>query len=520
MIGLDTSGSSRQPDAVEPERLTEAERVARQLERADRETAEQAAELSRRRGNLRDKWLAEEMSRRLEADSEIKVQPASAYALPPVASRILAPELLRELERLLAELRALNDSMSGFDRRVAHVLLGDDELASELRQGFALWAECYVVTRVQKPSPRDDGNPVPKFRRLMQELLPWLDTLAYMADTTHGSVLSEVTDYLPWLLMKQTWGSWLEFDPLAGPLERKWRVRAPTPEDVAYCQDIATLYAWPGAQDAQRVVQVVLDRRQLEPVADCVFARQRLATLAAEIHEVRPFLVELDNPDKSRVEVAPNLWASWRWAGGTQLGLIPIHEGERRRLAEQHSRTYSTLVSLRHDGLLASEHAPWIRVGNLETPEPEALAANLVIVEAIHERILGLFAKVDLVAVYDRVREAAAGEPGGDAPSAEDVAATFVRIAGLSEGDSPRDVPAHPRVRIPTLRLERFLAVLERLGCEVRQGKGSEVVAYRHGGKIARIGRHTRNREVPSTLVQRVLHQVGVTLGEWVAALR
>ena len=53
----------------------------------------------------------------------------------------------------------------------------------------------------------------------------------------------------------------------------------------------------------------------------------------------------------------------------------------------------------------------------------------------------------------------------------------------------------------------------------ILQGKGSEVVAYRPGGRIARIGRHTRNREVPSTLVQRVLHLVGVTLGEWVRAL-
>ncbi len=86
---------------------------------------------------------------------------------------------------------------------------------------------------------------------------------------------------------------------------------------------------------------------------------------------------------------------------------------------------------------------------------------------------------------------------------------------------SPTPVTAAcARVRLPTLRLEPFLRLLERLGYEIRQGKGSEIVAYRPGtgARIARIGRHTRNREVPSALVQRVLQQFGVMLAEWVEA--
>jgi len=46
-----------------------------------------------------------------------------------------------------------------------------------------------------------------------------------------------------------------------------------------------------------------------------------------------------------------------------------------------------------------------------------------------------------------------------------------------------------------------------------------EVVFFRPGGKIARVGCHRRNREVPSTLVKIVLDTLGVTLSEWVRAL-
>jgi hypothetical protein len=77
-----------------------------------------------------------------------------------------------------------------------------------------------------------------------------------------------------------------------------------------------------------------------------------------------------------------------------------------------------------------------------------------------------------------------------------------------------------PRL-IRTLRLTRLLGLLrDKLGCEVRQGKGSEVVIYRAGGKIARVGRHTRNREVPATLIRSVLDRVGVSFPEWFAALQ
>lgn len=62
----------------------------------------------------------------------------------------------------------------------------------------------------------------------------------------------------------------------------------------------------------------------------------------------------------------------------------------------------------------------------------------------------------------------------------------------------------------------KFLAVLLRLGCEVRSGKGSETTVYRFGGKKYRLG---QNSKVGTVLVKEVLKRLGISHQEWFAAV-
>ena len=195
---------------------------------------------------------------------------------------------------------------------------------------------------------------------------------------------------------------------------------------------------------------------------------------------------------------------------------FPVAESEREVIEQHHERRFRTMLRVGYDGILASDATPWL--DTTSAGGRRALAQNLRIVEAVHAKLFAVYEKVDLDAVYRTARdEAASTTSAADALTEENVAVT----CQLAPADEPAAEVGHaPRPRIHTLRLERLLNVLgDRLGCEVRQGKGSEVVVYRPGGKIARLGRHTRNREVPSALVRSVLERLGVSFGEWVAAL-
>ena len=72
--------------------------------------------------------------------------------------------------------------------------------------------------------------------------------------------------------------------------------------------------------------------------------------------------------------------------------------------------------------------------------------------------------------------------------------------------------------RIHAVRLEQLLTLLAtRFGCEVEQGKGSEITVYRKGGRKYVLSRHKRNYEVPSAVVDRLLNRLGIGLPDWLA---
>jgi hypothetical protein len=71
----------------------------------------------------------------------------------------------------------------------------------------------------------------------------------------------------------------------------------------------------------------------------------------------------------------------------------------------------------------------------------------------------------------------------------------------------------------PPLRARRLINFLRGLGCEVQQGKGSEVTVYREGGRKFVLGHHGQNPEVRWPVVKRLLGRVGIRPEEWWAAV-
>lgn len=172
-------------------------------------------------------------------------------------------------------------------------------------------------------------------------------------------------------------------------------------------------------------MEAIVARGAARPVPSVDDAREKLATLAAEIREVRPFVLASFNPEKCAAEVAPGLTASWHWGGPLQLGMVPVYQDERRRVREFQSLTFAVAVRVGHDGRIASELAPWVDVDTVDLEPSLALGANLAFLEPLHARLLDVFAWIDLAAIHDRVRRDAKGDAGTHPPSQEAVAASL-----------------------------------------------------------------------------------------------
>ena len=65
-----------------------------------------------------------------------------------------------------------------------------------------------------------------------------------------------------------------------------------------------------------------------------------------------------------------------------------------------------------------------------------------------------------------------------------------------------------------------LFAVLQRLGCEIRSGKGSEIAIYRPGARIWTLTHHKRNPRVGWATVRRMLERLQIPMETWLAAVR
>src|SRR5262249_41198012 len=103
----------------------------------------------------------------------------------------------------------------------------------------------------------------------------------------------------------------------------------------------------------------------------------------------------------------------------------------------------------------------------------------------------------------------------------EAVAVACQEFATEAEPETPpvRDKVVGIGRRVRSLRFDQLVAVMARqFDCEVRPGKGSEVVFYRPGGKSYALGHHKQNHPVPAVQVLRMLKRLGLPVRDGLAA--
>lgn len=247
--------------------------------------------------------------------------------------------------------------------------------------------------------------------------------------------------------------------------------------------------------------------------------RTAIKYLVDEIQQMRPFLVRNFRCEKTILKLSDELCLAFDWAVGMAIGVIsnaPTVD-KLREVTVRRESCFPPELYLDHEGLLSDSRMPWRTTADIGVVgSTTALHINLYVLELFHEKLLSFYDKIDFEAIRRRLRQADKTDLDD-----EELGITCQDLTEAESLDEPPDDIGQPkpRIRIGPLRLQRLLIVLqEDLGCEVSQGKGSEIRVYRPGGRIYVLGHHKADYAVPVPVVRALLSRVGIGAREWIAA--
>lgn len=471
-----------------------------------------------------NEWVAKDLA---QDDWVVEAQSVESYALPVAARSYLGDELVSRWNRIVEEICSVHNQVVGMRvSRAGAVLSGDERIAGFNRE-LRLWADAYIERRLARIVHKRFGV-VEQFEYLYREFLPHLDLIAFRRGSANRWFLSELADYFPTQLYLKTIRPLYSFQFDSTEMLSMFRILSTEPSVIEYLLKLLDLYKWQQMDDLAGVSEVLEKDSSWSCSLSSEQIRRRLEFLVDDIQEMRPFIRHNYKPEKAVIELVPGCVISFQWAIGRGIGFVPVAPSISDMLVHLREDTSRLSLMIGFDGLLCNFATPWFDVDSVLDNCPFALACNLRILEAIHARLYAMFEKVDIEAVLARIRkriEKSPDEGEENEPSDEEFAAVCQVIAEPLD-ESPAgsgmvgslEIPAS--VGMKAVRVQRLMVILQdKLNCEIRQGKGSEIVIYREGGHHFRLGHHKRNNYVPVAVIKNLLKHVGIGFKEWVEVL-
>lgn len=480
------------------------EQVRRELAHYDAVDRRTAAGIAARQPNSpRAMWIKEHVE---APDLPIRPPNAAGTVIPEAFANTAPSEEVTLFQQLLAGLTAFQADAAGLTTSEAAALYHDDPDVLFLREEFVSWGERHVNRRLLKPHPKDQRDNFRTFSRLLKEVVGPFDDLAFRPGSGASVVLVGAADALAWRLYDRTWRSEVEISHGDDAI----RIGFP-PSRASQAQEmhhLIQLYSWAYADQVPRtiarwrnnVVPAEGDHRRLS-------ARAQL--LVEDMLEMKPLLIGGYRPERHAFQLAPGLWCAFLWSLGDVAGHLVLAESEAALLKQLMSGSILHGGAVRLDGRLASSAVPRLAIAD------DQLGWGVAVLEKVHDRLFTAWAKVD--------RALAARSSASDTfwADSERIAASIDSIVEApqdADAPEPLEAEAGTRFAVRPVRMASLLNLLARLGCEVAQGKGSEVTVYRPGGRKFVLGHHTRNRHVSHWMIRRLLRRVGITVEEWTSA--
>jgi hypothetical protein len=447
-------------------------------------------------------------------------QPPELYRAPSFLAKTATPELTAELDRLLAELWRVNQDFVGEKNLEVQAYFTATGEHRDLERRFWSWCDSYFGHRASDPrllNPQNHNDPLVLMVRLWNETMSIFGGLHYREQTINVYFLQSAMQYAGWVLYNRLWKNAVlhgkhhllflntRTDPKTAA-QVAGLVRARGYADGHLGRFLRSLRAW---ATSERVAH-------LTSLTD-VELRGRLAAMAADMQEMRPFLVRNFRPSKVLYQLTGDLAVAWRWSIGYGIALVTVGTSLNEVIRNIGSSLTRLNIAVNHDGLLIDPRLSWLPVceGTAIDGVPP-LVLNCCLLELFHKRLFSFYDQIDFTKIAERQRARARRKAG---PQTIEVSCRILaETSTTSDDDEAPHETNHRWVR--PLRSQSLLRMLERkLGCEVRQGKGSEITIFREGGRIFTLGHHKQNDYVRPDHVKRILARVGISVEEWLGAV-
>lgn len=444
----------------------------------------------------------------IPADEVVESIPPAEYAAPAWLARV-DPGLAAEYGRLMERLRAVNEAWVG---ETVHRFQGFQAATGEyhgLAADWSNWAGRYAQVRA------DPGRLSPQYRTpdklydsVIREVVELVERPHNRPNSVHPAILGIGHRRAVWR------AHWLLMPPADNPLAGRPGADHLTPAGYPAGRQIRARFGWDLRlladllRAAGRAYEGCGSPGQNEP--DEVL-RDSLWQVAAQIQFVRPYLVRNFRPEKSVVRLADDCFVAWRWLVHFGVGLVVLTRSEREMVEALRTGGSDMAAEMAPDGLLLDPTMPWATAADPVPGVAAPLAVSLWILGQVRDQLQEMYAKINHSQVEADAARTRPLAPDTADPSGVPAQAEPPGTAGPAE----REVA---RITRP-VRLRVFLRTLVRqFGCEVRTGKGSEVVVSRPGGRPFVLGRHKRNPEVPPETITRCLHRLGIPANGYLAA--
>lgn len=453
-------------------------------------------------------------------DEEVRPQPPEYYRPPAFLRKTATVEQFEELAALFRRLWEVNEEHVGEYTLKVQVYYSVTGQYLDLAEAFRRWSESYFRARadLRHLTPQVGNDPFLLFVKRVEELDQILGRLNVLTHAVNSTFLNPAIEFVPWLLYRCLWKDLVRVEEGGGGMAtfRPASGYRPAKPQLAHMATLAVERGWINShldrflgrvRDAAdpRIVQEVARRSDAE-------LRQELALMAADIQEMRAMLVRGFRPARTTIVLGNGLAAAWAWCVHAGIGNLLVGHDVEEVAGRAEGNWTRLFVAVGHDGLLCDARTPWLKADGLRLADGHRpLVLNHHVVSLFHERLFSFYDRIDFGRV--RAEGLAAGE---DEHPEEEVVVAALAASCRELADDEQEPAAAGQGRIRPLQSNRLLTLLaDRFGCEVRQGKGSEVTVYREGGRKFTLGHHGRCVEVRPVQLRRLLGRLGISPADW-----
>lgn len=442
------------------------------------------------------------------------------YKLPYYAESIMGKSLNNEIKYILMLIKDINNEFVNESVVETGVLLSDDLRVFIIRSKLQVWIGKYCKERLKKTNLKDKDCPVAKFTRIYNELYPFFYRIMSDENSIDYIFMSDCIETIPWRLYVNTWKKLISIETSENGLTLSSNI---LPENkLKICGKYFEKYHWRNEDDCKEFFDLMfkavsMDENLLKRTTDK--KQLDLLNMASDIQEMKPFLIRNYNPEKSIIKFENNVFIGWEWGSGHTIGVIMVDFSKRELLEAFHNHLYKYQIGLEYDGILTNFILPWFNTKTMPFAYGDDLPyydLNIIIVSEVHKILFSFYEQIDVEGILNKSQSA--DDNHKTELSEELVAASCQVIADDEEID---EAPTKfGKKLIPKVRSQRLFSILEnRLDCEIRTGKGSEIIIYRKSGKIFRLGHHKQNEYIPSVIIKNLLNRINVTKEEWMLAI-